>query len=107
MHSNRIQELENIISQNPNDKFALYALAKEYESIENIQKSIQILENLLIVDKYYIGAYYHLAKNFEKIGEIKKALNIYEIGITIAIEQQQLHALSELKNAKMNLELEL
>ncbi len=107
MHSNRIQELENIIRENPNDKFALYALAKEYETKGEIYKSIQMLENLLIVDKYYVGAYYHLAKNFEKTGEIKKALNIYEVGITIATERQQFHALNELKNAKMNLVLEL
>lgn len=106
MHSNRKQELENIVAENPNDTFALFALAKVYEAEENYNKSIQLFENLIIIDKNYIGVYYHLAKNYEKIQEIKKALNIYEQGIKIASEQKKIHALSELRNAKLNLELE-
>lgn len=106
MHSKRKQELENIVAQNPNDTFAWFALAKEYESIGEFNLAIQLLENLLIINRNYIGTYYHLAKNYEKIGDIKKALNIYEQGIVLANEQRNVHALSELKNAKLNLELE-
>jgi len=39
--------------------------------------------------------------------EIKKALNIYEEGIIVARQLNDTHALSELKNAKMNLEIEM
>jgi len=106
MHLIRIQQLEEIINKNPQDLFALFALAKEYEKLNNIYKSIQIIENLLIINRNYLGAYYYLGKLYERNREINKALNIYEEGILIAQIQKNMHLLSELKNAKMNLELE-
>ena len=107
MHMNRIERLEKIIVDNPNDTFALFALAKEYEKLNDLRKSIQLFEKLLLVDKMYIGAYYHLGKIYEQLEEINKALNIYESGILIAQELKDFHALSELKNAKVNLEIEM
>lgn len=107
MHTNRIHRLESMIVENPIDTFALFALAKEYEKTNNYIKSVELFEKLLVIDSNYLGAYYHLAKTYEQIGEIKKALNIYETGISLAIEQNNTHTLSELRNAKMNLEIEL
>lgn len=106
MHLIRIQQLEEIISQNPQDLFAIFALAKEYEKMENIEKSIELIENLLVIDKNYLGAYYYLGKLYEKNEQINKALNIYEAGILMAQKQKNLHTLSELRNAKLNLEFE-
>lgn len=107
MHTNRIQRLKSIIVDNPNDTFALFALAKEYEKAGELQDSVQLFEKLLVVDEQYVGAYYHLAKVYEQLDEVKKALNIYEKGISIAQQLNDHHALSELKNAKMNLEIEM
>ncbi|MEN9447887.1 MAG: hypothetical protein RJA25_1177 [Bacteroidota bacterium] len=107
MHTNRIERLEALIVNNPNDTFALFALAKEYEKQQKWNDVVQLFEKLLVVDDKYIGVYYHLAKTYEQLNEINKALNIYERGILEAQKLQDLHALSELKNAKMNLELEL
>ncbi len=107
MHTIRIERLKSIIVENPNDTFALFALAKEYEKEGKLTDSVQLFEKLLVVDKLYVGAYYHLAKIYEQLNEIKKALNIYEEGIIIAKELNDLHSLSELKNAKMNLEIEM
>ena len=107
MHSIRIQRLKSLIVENPNDTFALFALAKEFEKLGELENSIQLFEKLLVIDSKYIGAYYHLGKTYEQLDEVKKALNIYEAGILVAQELNDLHALSELKNAKMNLELEM
>ena len=107
MHTNRIHRLESMIVENPRDTFALFALAKEYEKTNNYIKSVELFERLLVIDSNYLGAYYHLAKTYEQIGEVKKALNIYEKGISIAQQRNDSHALSELKNAKMNLEIEM
>ncbi|HRH57717.1 MAG TPA: tetratricopeptide repeat protein [Chitinophagales bacterium] len=107
MHSIRIERLKSLIVENPNDTFALFALAKEYEKIGELENSVQLFEKLLVIDSKYVGAYYHLGKTYEQLDEVKKALNIYEAGIIIAQELKDTHALSELKNAKMNLELEM
>jgi tetratricopeptide (TPR) repeat protein len=107
MHTNRIERLKSIIVENPNDTFALFALAKELEKAGELENASQMIEKLLVIDKMYIGAYYHLAKIYEQLDEIKKALNIYEEGILIAQKLNDMHSLSELKNAKLNLEIEL
>jgi len=99
----RKQRLEQILVDNPNDTFALFALAKECEKEEDWKGAVQLFERLLVADVKYIGAYYHLGKAYEQLEEVKKALNIYERGIAVAQDQNDLHALSELKNAKMNL----
>ncbi len=107
MHTIRIERLKSLIVDNPNDTFALFALAKEYEKVGELENAVQLFEKLLVVDKKYIGAYYHLAKVYEQLDEVKKALNIYENGIIIAQQLNDTHTLSELKNAKMNLEIEM
>ena len=107
MHTNRIAQLEQIWTENPNNTFALFALAKEYEKNNQCDNAVQVFEKLLLIDADYLGAYFHLAKNYEQLDEVKKALNIYETGISLAIEQNNTHTLSELRNAKMNLEIEL
>lgn len=103
MTNSRIERLEQIIVDNPRDTFGLFALAKEYEKAGLLERSVQLFEKLLVVDEEYIGAYYHLGKVYEQSQEVKKALNIYEAGISIAKKLNDMHALSELKNAKMNL----
>lgn len=107
MHTIRIERLKSIIVDNPNDTFALFALAKEYEKAGEPDKAAQLFEKLLVVDSAYIGAYYHLAKVYEQLDEVKKALNIYEKGIIMAQQLNDTHSLSELKSAKMNLEIEM
>ncbi len=107
MHTNRIAQLEQILTENPNNTFALFALAKEYEKNNQCDNAVQVFEKLLLIDADYLGAYFHLAKNYEQLDEVKKALNIYEAGILLAQKMKDTHSLSELKNAKMNLELEM
>ncbi|HNE50433.1 MAG: hypothetical protein U0T31_01305 [Chitinophagales bacterium] len=107
MHTNRIERLSSLIVENPADTFALFALAKEFEKTGAIREAAQLIEKLLLIDKNYLGAYYHLGKIYEQLEEVNKALNIYETGIQLALQQGELHTLSELKNAKMNLEIEL
>ena len=55
----------------------------------------------------YVGLYYHLAACFVEIGDHNKALLTYSSGIGIAQKLNDLHALGELKNARLNFELEL
>jgi tetratricopeptide (TPR) repeat protein len=105
MDKERIQRLERIIVDNPSDTFTLFALAKEYEKAGDLGKAIQLFEKLLVTDEKYVGAYYHLGKVYEQTGDFTKALNIYSTGIKIAGQEKAMHALSELKNAKMNLEI--
>ena len=54
MHTNRIEQLKLIIVDKPTDTFALFALAKEYEKINDLQNAVQLFEKLLVLSLIHI-----------------------------------------------------
>jgi len=106
MNNPRLNQLLEMYDENVTDSFLLFALAKEYEKEDHLDKALEFYLDLKNKDKDYIGLYYHLAHLYEKLDDPDIALNIFNEGIELANKQNDMHALSELKNAKMNLELE-
>ncbi|MCB9033832.1 MAG: tetratricopeptide repeat protein [Chitinophagales bacterium] len=107
MINDRLIQLAQLLEENPNDSFINFAYAKELEKAGKYENAMQVFENLLVIDENYIGTYYHLAKLYELNNDFNKALNIYNKGIEIATKQKTMHALKELQQAKMNLEIEM
>jgi len=105
MKKNRLVLLEKMLEEDPNNSFLLFALAKEYEKLGHFPLSIDTFLLLKEKDENYVGLYYHLAKLYEQIEEEVKALSIYTEGMVIAKKVKDQHALAELQNAKLNLEL--
>ncbi len=103
----RIERLKELLKQSPSDGFILFALAKEYEKLNLVEDSIQLLSDLIAEQPDYIGAYYHLAAMLKQQEELDKALEVYEKGVEMAKKVGDQHALSELQNAKLNLEIEM
>jgi tetratricopeptide (TPR) repeat protein len=91
----------------PKDSFVIYALAKEYESCGDLEESLNQFLLLKNQDPDYVGMYYHLGKLYEKLEKPEEAMKTYETGIQISKKLKDFHALSELNNAKVNLEMEL
>jgi len=104
--NNRIQQLEALLEADKTDSFLLFALAKEHEKIEDFDKAIEIFEDLHKSDPDYIGLYYHLATLYHECSLSEKAINICSIGINICKTEGDSHALAELQNLKMNIEIE-
>jgi len=107
MNEDRLDKLLNFLKTTPNDSFLLFAIAKEYETRQQIDQALKHYLLLKENDPKYIGLYYHLAKIYEHIQEDILALGIYKEGVALAKELGDYHALSELNNAKTNLELQL
>lgn len=101
----RIQQLLEFLNKEPDDPFTLYALALEYQNHDQ-GKAAYYFDRLLASHKKYLPTYYHAASFFADIGEIKRAKKIYETGIALAINDQNSHALKELKNAYLNFQFE-
>ena len=99
----RLEKLLDFLKANPNDTFILFALAKEYEKMEDDEKALQYYSQLLAIDENYVGAYYHLGKLKERAGEFQNAFFTYKKGMEIAQKAGDQHALSELAGAKLNL----
>lgn len=106
MTRNRLEQLLTFLKENPDDSFILFAIAKEYEKLQEIPKALSYYQKLVALDPDYVGTYYHLGKLYESKDEKERALTIYQQGIDIAKKVKDQHALSELMGVKMNLEIE-
>ncbi len=107
MDNNRLKILLEMYDVQNHDSFVLFAIAKEYQYTGDLKKAIEIFEELKMKDEKYVGLYYQLAKLYEEEGNTGVALQVYEEGINQAKKLADFHALSELMNAKTNLEMEL
>ncbi|MFN1835021.1 tetratricopeptide repeat protein [Balneola sp. MJW-20] len=106
MSRSRIPELAKRIKKDPDDSFSKFALALELLKISEIPKARTLFEDIVRKDPEYVGVYYHLAALYVESGENNKAINTYKEGIKVAGAKGDQHALSELRSAFMNLQLE-
>jgi tetratricopeptide (TPR) repeat protein len=103
----RITQLFKLIEQQGADAFSCYALAMEYRKSEAFLDSISWLHKTLEIDADYLAVYYQLASLYTACNDIKNALSTYDKGIILAEKKKDFKTLAELKNARLNLELEL
>ncbi len=102
--SPRIQQIQEMLKNEPNDSFLNYALAIEYAKLNDIKKAIEIIEALLQRDENYLGAYYQLGHYYEETEQTEAAISIYNKGIVIAKQQNNKKTLGELNEALWMLE---
>lgn len=103
MTSSRLEKLSALLTQSPDDSFLLFALAKEWEGLNEPEKALAYFQQLLEKDETYTGAYYHLGKLLEEQGRHLEAIKTYEKGMACAERQQDFHSLRELKEALQGL----
>jgi len=104
MTKSRLQQIQEMLKNEPQDSFLNYALALEYAKASDIEKAIELIEALLVRDENYLGAYYQLGSYYEQAGRTKSAVEIYKKGTIIAQQQQNKKTLGELNEALMMLE---
>ncbi len=107
MDDTRLQQLLSFLDDKSGDSFLTFAVAKEYEQLGMVQQATEYYQKLQKADPDYVGLYYHLAKLYESMSKDVLALKIYNDGIAVAKKLGDFHALSELNNAKVNLEITL
>ncbi len=100
----RLQRLQQLLDATPNDSFALFALAKEYEGLDDPDTALEYYLRLHANDPAYVGLYYHLGKLYEKMGQAQQALQTYRQGMEVARQAGDFHALGELNGARLELD---
>jgi tetratricopeptide (TPR) repeat protein len=101
----RLEQLQNLLRESPNDSFLLFAIAKEYEGASEKDQALHYYLQIVNNDPDYVGTYYHLAKLYEKMGQPAEALATYGTGMAVARKVGDQHTLAELSSARLNLEL--
>ncbi len=95
----RLLQLQSFLEDDPNDTFVLFAIAKEYESGGDTEKTLEYYLKLKNADPDYVGLYYHLGKLYSKLGKEELAIETYEEGMTVAKKANDNHAFNELRGA--------
>jgi len=103
----RLDQLQAFLKDSPDDSFILFAIAKEYEKLQDKENALKYYQDLVAKDADYVGTYYHLGQLLEELEQKDEALDIYTKGIAIAQKLNDQHAKSELMGVKMNLEMDL
>jgi len=97
--SSRLEVLQNMIAQNPNDSFARYGLAMEYANSGDLERALEQYRALLAADPNYSAAYYHGGQTLQKLGRVEEARALYQQGIEATTRIGDLHTRSELQAA--------
>jgi len=102
--STRLEQLKQMLAQEPNDEFLQYAIAIEYFSANNFEKAIACFKNILHSNPEYLAAYYQIGKCYEELKQYDNAKSIYTKGIELAQKQNKIKTLNELREALFLLE---
>ena len=95
-----------MLASDTEDSFLLFAIAKEYEKVQDFAMTIQWLEQLKRKDPSYGGLYYHLALAYNELVEHTMAMAVCDSGIEVLKASNNIHLLKELENLRFNLELD-
>ena len=79
--SPRIEEIERLLEQVPDDYLLLTTLGKEYLSAGEYERAVEILSKVIDINPDYSVAYRYLAEAFQKGGDREGAVKTYEDGI--------------------------
>jgi tetratricopeptide (TPR) repeat protein len=100
----RIKKLKEIIQKDPTDAFSQYALALEYNGINEPLTAIEILEELLNRDAKYLPAYHQLGQLLGKMNKTQEAKKIYRTGVDLAVSQNDDKTAKEMREELEELE---
>lgn len=99
MSSDKIALLRSFLEADPSDGFTRFALAMELQKSGDIVGSEATYRELMALDPNYVGLYYHLGRLLEDLKRFDEAREIYSMGVVKAMELNDLHSASELRQA--------
>ena len=95
----RIEILKQYLAEDPGDDFSQYALALELQQNGEYQNALYHFEKLLTRNSDYLAAYYQCGKLYESEKDFSNAARLYQKGIEVALQQNNIKTLNELRSA--------
>ena len=99
MSNTRLEKLLEFTKEQPDDLFLKYALAMEYQGLNDIDKAKEYFEEVIKVDKNHVAAYYQLGKIFEILDIESSAISMYEKGLENARIKNDMRSIREFNAA--------
>jgi len=102
----RIEQLTEILSDNPTDAFARYSLALEYANSGETETALSEFRKLLSRNPDYVPGYQMLAQTMMRAGMKAEAGEMLRKGIETATRVGNTHAKSEMEGMLQELVIE-
>ncbi len=99
MSNNRIELLEGMVAQNPDDSRTRYMLAMELAKSGNLVGAVEHYEAILEKTPDYIPAYFHCGQTLERLDQPDDAKRVYQKGIEACARSGELKTRGELEEA--------
>lgn len=98
---NRLEQLQSMLDDAPDDPFLIYAVAREYEQQQITMQALLMYEHLLQEHPEYTATYLPYARLLFTAGNRTEALALLEKGIERAVSQKDQHTANEMKSQRM------
>ena len=99
MSNPRLEKLTVMLQETPDDLFLLYAIGMEYLGLHDKQQAINNFRQVIALDKGYTAAYYQLGKLMSEQNDDKEAIRLYEIGLQLALANNDQRTIREFQSA--------
>ncbi len=93
----RIDQLEKLLTEMPDDPEVRYMLAMEYASGGNHEEAITRFRDLIARHPDYPPAYHQAGRSLHSLNRINEARKVLEEGIPVALGQGNQHAAGEMQ----------
>jgi len=100
----RIQKIQTMLAEEPNDPELHYMLAMEHTSQGDDAEAVRCFEKLFTVAPNYPPAYHMAGRALQRLNRIKEARTVLEKGIPIALSLNDAHAAGEMQELMETLE---
>ncbi len=101
--NDRINELKNLLADDPHDSFLHYVLGLEYVKAGDVELALKKFEMLLQEHPDYLPVYYQAAHLYLENNDRENAEIVFKKGIALANKLGDYKTHQELKNAYNNL----
>lgn len=95
MQNNRLEKLQEMLAEMPQDIFLNYAVAMEYKGLNQMDKTIELLNNVLLLDENHLATLYQLGVLLSEKSENEKAILFLEKGLQISKQKKDLKTANE------------
>ncbi len=92
----RLEKIETMLAETPDDAFLRYALAMELNKAGEHERSLAELNTLTSADPPHIPACFMTGQQLAQLGRIDEAREILRFGIENARQQGDAHAAGEM-----------
>ena len=92
----RKQQIEEMLSDDPNDAFLRYGLAMEYVGAGQDEEAARCFRHLLEANPDYVPGYMQAGRTLARLDRVDEARTVFQAGIAMAREKGDLHAAEEM-----------